>query len=71
MESVLNDAPCSGEGMFRKDEGMSAQWQVNWRSKYSERQKEILAQAVEMLAESGTIVYSTCTVASEENEAIK
>jgi NOL1/NOP2/sun family putative RNA methylase len=67
---IIIDAPCSGEGMFRKDEGMSAEWQVNWRSKYSEMQKEILVQAVEMLAESGTIVYSTCTFAPEENEAI-
>lgn len=70
FNKIMIDAPCSGEGMFRKDEGMVTEWQSDWRSKYSAMQRDILTEAVHMLAESGTIVYSTCTFAPEENELI-
>lgn len=68
FNKILIDAPCSGEGMFRKDEDMARQWEKRSVPAYAQMQREILAVAAGLLAPGGTIVYSTCTFAPEENE---
>lgn len=70
FDKILIDAPCSGEGMFRKDEDMIKQWDSGTPDKYASMQKDILASAALALASGGTLVYSTCTFAIEENEGI-
>lgn len=67
---ILIDAPCSGEGMFRKDADMARQWEKHSVMKCEAMQKDILKSAAELLAPGGTIVYSTCTFAPEENEGM-
>lgn len=69
FNKILIDAPCSGEGMFRKDEDMARQWEKHSVEKCSLMQREILQSAANMLAPGGRIVYSTCTFAPEEDEA--
>ncbi|MCL6604313.1 MAG: RsmB/NOP family class I SAM-dependent RNA methyltransferase [Paenibacillus sp.] len=68
FDKILIDAPCSGEGMFRKDEDMVKQWDPETPAKYAAMQKEILIAAAAALTPGGTLVYSTCTFATEENE---
>ncbi|WP_405110776.1 RsmB/NOP family class I SAM-dependent RNA methyltransferase [Paenibacillus sp. FSL K6-1217] len=68
FDRILVDAPCSGEGMFRKDEDMVKQWEPGTPAKYAEMQREILRAAASALKPGGTMVYSTCTFALEENE---
>ena len=70
FNKILIDAPCSGEGMFRKDEDMLKYWQEDSPMKYAGMQKEILQAAAAMLCKGGTIVYSTCTFSPEENEGM-
>ncbi|MBO5666523.1 MAG: RsmB/NOP family class I SAM-dependent RNA methyltransferase [Firmicutes bacterium] len=70
FDVIVVDAPCSGEGMFRKDEDTIDQWSPENVTMCGERQKDILTDAFEMLAPGGTLVYSTCTFAPEENEAV-
>ncbi|MEK4041898.1 RsmB/NOP family class I SAM-dependent RNA methyltransferase [Paenibacillus sp. FSL L8-0493] len=70
FDKILIDAPCSGEGMFRKDEDMVKQWDSGTPAKYAAMQRDILRSAATALAPGGTLVYSTCTFASEENEEI-
>ncbi|MCE3200321.1 RsmB/NOP family class I SAM-dependent RNA methyltransferase [Paenibacillus sonchi] len=70
FDRILIDAPCSGEGMFRKDEDMVKQWEPETPLKYAAMQREILASAAAALKPGGTLVYSTCTFATEENEGI-
>jgi NOL1/NOP2/sun family putative RNA methylase len=70
FDKILVDAPCSGEGMFRKEEEMAKQWDIHSPDKYAEMQREILKQAAQMLAPGGRLVYSTCTFSPEENECI-
>lgn len=65
---ILVDAPCSGEGMFRKNEEACAQWSLENVEACAVRQDEILHCASEMLAPGGRLVYSTCTFAPAENE---
>ncbi len=65
---ILVDAPCSGEGMFRKDEEAQNQWSVENVLHCADRQDEILDEAYEMLLPGGRLVYSTCTFAKEEDE---
>lgn len=68
FDKILVDAPCSGEGMFKKEEGALLQWsEANVRG-CALRQKNILDSAVKMLAGGGRLVYSTCTFSAEENE---
>ncbi|MCM3038508.1 RsmF rRNA methyltransferase first C-terminal domain-containing protein [Paenibacillus motobuensis] len=67
---ILIDAPCSGEGMFRKDEEMARQWEKRSLEQYTNMQHDILHTAARMLSPGGRIVYSTCTFSPEENEAI-
>lgn len=68
FDRILVDAPCSGEGMFRKDEEARAQWSEENVIKCAVRQKEILDNAAAMLRPGGRLVYSTCTFSPEENE---
>lgn len=65
---ILVDAPCSGEGMFRKNEEACVQWSTENVEACAVRQDEILNCAAEMLAPGGRLVYSTCTFAPAENE---
>jgi NOL1/NOP2/sun family putative RNA methylase len=69
FDKILIDAPCSGEGMFRKEEEMIGQWERHSVQEFAAMQRELLAQAAVMLAPGGRIVYSTCTFSPEENEA--
>lgn len=68
FDRILIDAPCSGEGMFRKDEDMVKQWEPGTPEKYAAMQRDILVSAAAALKPGGTLVYSTCTFAVEENE---
>lgn len=70
FDKILVDAPCSGEGMFRKDENAIAEWSPEQVKLCAERQQMILEQAVFMLKPGGTLVYSTCTFSVEENEGV-
>jgi NOL1/NOP2/sun family putative RNA methylase len=67
---VLLDAPCSGEGMFRKDPEAARHWGPSAPRRMSEVQKGLLAQAARLVAPGGVLVYSTCTFAPEENEGV-
>lgn len=62
------DAPCSGEGMFRKDETAVTEWSPENVRRCAGRQQEILENAAMMLKPGGRLVYSTCTFAPEEDE---
>lgn len=68
FDRVIVDAPCSGEGMFRKEEQATIQWSPENVALCAERQSEILESAANMLRPGGRLVYSTCTFAPEENE---
>ena len=65
---VMCDAPCSGEGMFRKEEIAIDEWSIENVTKCAERQIEILENAAKLVADGGYIVYATCTFSLEENE---
>ena len=65
---ILVDAPCSGEGMFRKDHSARSEWTESAAKMCSVRQKEILREAWRMLKEGGYLIYSTCTFNPDENE---
>lgn len=68
FDMVVVDAPCSGEGMFRKNEEAIAEWSEENVRRSAERQREILASAAACVAPGGYLVYSTCTFAPEEDE---
>ena len=68
FDRVLVDAPCSGEGMFRKEEAAVTDWSPETVSMCARRQQEILTTAAKLLRRGGRLVYSTCTFAPEENE---
>ena len=68
FDLVIADAPCSGEGMFRKDEGAIAEWSEENVLMCARRQREILENAAECTAGGGYLIYSTCTFSLEENE---
>ncbi|WP_018755780.1 RsmF rRNA methyltransferase first C-terminal domain-containing protein [Paenibacillus terrigena] len=70
FDKILIDAPCSGEGMFRKDEDMAKQWEKHSVENCVLMQRDILRTAASLLAPGGRIVYSTCTFSPEENEAM-
>ena len=70
FDCVLVDAPCSGEGMFRKEPSMAADWSPEEVERYSALQKEILRQAAAMVRPGGYLLYSTCTYSPEENEQV-
>lgn len=68
FDRILVDAPCSGEGMFRKDESMIAAWERHSVERCAGMQRDIVRHAAEMLAPGGILVYSTCTFSPAENE---
>ena len=68
FDTILVDAPCSGEGMFKKEPNAIPEWSEENVKRCSERQKEILECAAQMLGEDGCLIYSTCTFAEEEDE---
>lgn len=70
FDRVLVDAPCSGEGMFRKDPLSRRYWTAATPALCAARQKEILCEAERMLKPGGTLVYSTCTFNDVENEGV-
>ena len=70
FDMIMVDAPCSGEGMFRKDDIAIKEWSVDNVLHCADRQKQILEQAVTALRPGGYIVYATCTFSLEENEMV-
>ena len=68
FDRVLVDAPCSGEGMFRKEEAAVTDWSQETVEMCARRQAEILHSAAELVRAGGRLVYSTCTFAPEEDE---
>lgn len=68
FDVIVVDAPCSGEGMFRKDEVACQEWSMGNVELCAQRQAEILDCAVHMLKPGGKLVYSTCTFAPQEDE---
>lgn len=68
FDKILVDAPCSGEGMFRKNEEAMQEWSAENVRMCAQRQSEILESAALMLKDGGRMVYSTCTFAPEEDE---
>ena len=68
FDKILVDAPCSGEGMFRKDPETISEWNEGLSVFNHERQMEILHEADKMLKTGGVLVYSTCTFNIDENE---
>lgn len=70
FDRVLVDAPCSGEGMFRKNPYAISHWSIEHTKGCSFRQKEILDLAGKTVRPGGTLVYSTCTFSTIENEEV-
>ena len=70
FDLLLIDAPCSGSGLFRKDEDAIDEWSEDNVALCSARQKRILADALPALKENGILIYSTCSYSAEENEQI-
>lgn len=70
FDKILVDAPCSGEGMFRKDEDAKNEWSPQHVVSCANRQLHILNSAKVALKEGGILVYSTCTFSVEENEGV-
>ena len=68
FDKILVDAPCSGEGMFRRSETAINEWSPENVANCAKRQEWILDEAAKMLRENGTLCYSTCTFSKEENE---
>ena len=68
FDVIVADVPCSGEGMFRKDESAQEQWSENNVQLCEGRQRRIMADVWPSLAESGVLVYSTCTFNRYEND---
>ena len=70
FDRILVDAPCSGEGMFLKNEEAVSEWSPGNVERCAGRQADILERAAEMLCFGGRLVYSTCTFSLEENEGV-
>lgn len=70
FDKILVDAPCSGEGMFRRDEQAILDWSPEHVKACATRQLSILESAMHALKQNGTLVYSTCTFSQEENEGV-
>lgn len=68
FDIIIVDAPCSGEGMFRKEQIAIDEWSQENIIKCAARQREILENAARCLSGGGTIIYATCTFSLEENE---
>ena len=70
FDKLLIDAPCSGEGMFRKEPRMMKDWEEKGPKYYWEVQKKIIFQGAKMLKDGGLLLYSTCTFDPGENEQV-
>jgi NOL1/NOP2/sun family putative RNA methylase len=70
FDRVMLDAPCSGEGMFRKSESARKEWKAESPKSCAIRQSTILEQAARMVKPGGCLTYSTCTFSPEENEGV-
>lgn len=68
FDKILIDAPCSGEGMFRRDPAMVKDWMDKGPEYYVPIQRELLLDAADMLKPGGMLLYSTCTFSVQENE---
>lgn len=70
FDKILIDAPCSGEGMFRKDKDLIKAWNDDSNAFYANLQKQIIEDAYEMLKPGGMMLYSTCTFSPSEDEEV-
>jgi NOL1/NOP2/sun family putative RNA methylase len=70
FDVVLLDAPCSGEGTIRKTDSVLQGWSERVIEGHAQLQKQLIVKAYDLLAPGGVMVYSTCTLAPEENEAV-
>lgn len=70
FDVIIVDAPCSGSGLFRRDEEAVSQWSLNNVQLCSRRQQRILADVLPSLKKNGILIYSTCSFSKEENEEI-
>ena len=70
FDKIILDAPCSGSGMFRKQNAMKDDWSYAKVTKYAEVQKSLILMAYSMLKEGGVMVYSTCSFSYEEDESV-
>ena len=70
FDKILLDAPCSGEGMFRKDPSLAADWSPEKSAALANLQKKLLDLACHMLRPGGMLLYSTCTFSREEDEDV-
>ena len=70
FDKIILDAPCSGEGMFRKLDKAIETWSIDKVNECAYIQKKLVDSAFKMLKEGGLLIYSTCTYSIEENEAI-
>ena len=70
FDKIILDAPCSGSGMFRKEDKMEQDWSYNKVLKFAETQKELIMYAYSMLKPGGVISYSTCSFSQEEDEDV-
>ena len=70
FDKIILDAPCSGSGMFRKENKMQEDWSYQKVLKFAEIQKSLILMAYSMLKPGGTMVYSTCSFSYEEDEEV-
>ncbi len=70
FDKIMVDAPCSGEGMFRKNPAVMESWKEKGPEYFSAIQRDIILHAADMLKPGGRMLYSTCTFAPEENEGV-
>lgn len=70
FDKIILDAPCSGSGMFRKENKMLEDWSYQKVLKYAEIQKQLILMCYKMLKPGGTMVYSTCSFSYEEDEEV-
>ena len=70
FDKIILDAPCSGSGMFRKEEKMEQDWSYNKVLKFAETQKQLISIAYDMVKPGGIICYSTCSFSKEEDEDV-
>ena len=70
FDAIILDAPCSGSGMFRKNDLVKEDWSYNKVLKFAEIQKELISYAYQMLKPGGELIYSTCSFSYEEDEEV-